>query len=247
MAKSGSQRRGRDAAPRRPGRPAAKRPAPAPARAKPARPASPVPATPVDDRPRSFVLGVVAGATPGKWISVWRERMPSVSLELEPLDIRDQHARVLADGLDAALVRLPLAADGLHVIPLYDEVAVVVTSVDSALTAADELTMADLTGEVHVVPRDDVYALTVPGTIAPRFAPPADTAEAIATVASGVGIVIVPMSLARLHRRKDTAYRPLRDGPTSSVGLAWRAEHTTPDVETFIGIVRGRTAHSSRD
>ena len=35
-------------------------------------------------------------------------------------------------------------------------------------------------------------------------------------------------------------------GPTSTVALAWRREHTTPDVETFVGIVRGRTANSSR-
>ena len=61
-----------------------------------------------------------------------------------------------------------------------------------------------------------------------------------------MGVVIVPMSLARLHRRKDASYRPLRDGPTSTVALAWPAERTTPAVEAFIGIVRGRTPNSSR-
>ena len=77
-------------------------------------------------------------------------------------------------------------------------------------------------------------------------APPADTAEAIATVAAGVGIVIVPMSLARLHQRKDVEYRPLLDGPASTVALAWAADRTTPAVDAFVGIVRGRTANSSR-
>jgi DNA-binding transcriptional LysR family regulator len=117
---------------------------------------------------------------------------------------------------------------------------------DSHLTAAEELELADLEGEVVLVPRDDVLAVDVPGAVAPAFAPPADTAEAIATVAAGVGVVIVPMSLARLHHRKDVEHRPLRDGPASAVGLAWVAERTTPSVETFVGIVRGRTAHSSR-
>ena len=56
----------------------------------------------------------------------------------------------------------------------------------------------------------------------------------------------VPMSLARLHQRKDAGYRPLLDAPTSSVGLAWLRDRTTEDVETFIGIVRGRTVNSSR-
>ena len=64
--------------------------------------------------------------------------------------------------------------------------------------------------------------------------------------ASGTGIVIVPMSLARMHQRKDAAFRILRGGPTSTVAIAWPRDHTTEDVETFVGIVRGRTANSSR-
>ena len=112
-----------------------------------------------------FRLGAVEGATPGKWIGTWRERMPHVALELVPLTV----------------------------------------------------------------------------------------ADAIAIAASGVGVVIVPMSLAHLHHRKDAAHRPLADGPTSSIALAWPAAPATASdaasgafVETFIGIVRGRTANSSR-
>lgn len=194
-----------------------------------------------------FRLGAIPGATPGKWIDIWHERMPEVELVLTPLTVADQR-RALADGeVDAALVRMPVADDaGLHVIPLYEEVPVVVAPKDSHLTAADELDLADLDGEVIIVPRDDVLAVDVAGGIRPSFDPPDDTEQAIATAATGVGVVIVPMSLARLHHRKDTEYRPLRNGPLSPVGLAWPAESTTPLVETFIGIVRGRTANSSR-
>jgi DNA-binding transcriptional LysR family regulator len=172
--------------------------------------------------------------------------MPRTPLELIPLTFADQRRALLDDEADAALVRLPIDKDGLHVIPLYDEVPVVVCAKDSHLTAADELDAADLAGEVLIVPGDDVLGIRIPGTASPAFPPPADTADAIATVAAGVGIVVVPMSLARLHHRKDTDYRPLRDGPPSTVALAWVADRTTPAVETFVGIVRGRTAHSSR-
>lgn len=172
--------------------------------------------------------------------------MPRTSLELVPLAVAGEREALIEGVVDAAIVRLPLDPDALHVIPLYDEVPVVVASGDSHLTAADELELADLVGEVVIVPGDDVLGLRVPGAVAPVFAPPADTAEAIATVAAGVGVVVVPMSLARLHQRKDVAYRPLRDGPVSSVALAWVAERTTPEVEAFVGIVRGRTANSSR-
>lgn len=172
--------------------------------------------------------------------------MPRTPLDLVALEVRDQRRALLDGEVDAALVRLPIDRDGLSVIALYDEVAVVVTSVDSHLTAADELDLADLAGEVVIAPRDDVLGVEVPGAEPARFDPPETTADAVATVAAGVGVAIVPMSLARLHHRKDAAHRPLRDGPVSTVALAWRTDATTPEVETFVGIVRGRTANSSR-
>lgn len=196
------------------------------------------------DEPRVFRLGAVPGATPGKWIDAWKRRMPQVPLELVPIEVADQRAAV--DQVDAALVRLPLTDPDLHVISLYDEVPVVVASIDSHLLAVDELTLADLAGEVVLPLSDDALGrLEVPGTVAARFGP-MPTADAIETAASGVGVVIVPMSLARLHHRKDVDHRPLADGPTSTVALAWPRDRTTADVETFVGIVRGRTANSSR-
>ncbi len=193
-----------------------------------------------------FRLGAVPGATPGKWIDVWKGRMPRAPLELVPIEVAQQRDALVAGEVDAAIVRLPIERDGLSVIALYDETPVVVCAADSALTAVDELTLADLVDEVVIVPRDDVLSLDVPGALAPAFPPLGTTAEAIATVAAGVGVVIVPMSLARLHQRKDVDYRPLVDAPVSGVALAWPAEATTALVDAFIGIVRGRTANSSR-
>ena len=205
-------------------------------------------APPVAPRPGPgpFRLGAIPGATPGKWIDLWSERMPHNPLQLVPLTLADQAAALATGEVDAALVRTPVDADGLSVIPLYEERPVVVCAADSHLTAADELTLDDLAGEILLVPGDAVFDIAVPGAVAPAFPPPADTAEAVETVAAGVGILLVPMSLARQHRRRDVTSRPLRDGPVSPVALAWPTEATTPLVDAFIGIVRGRTANSSR-
>ncbi|KZE42318.1 LysR substrate-binding domain-containing protein [Microbacterium sp. T32] len=239
MAKSGSGARGSRGGT---GRPRAGAPARKAAPARPQRKPAPAPR----EVPRTFTLGAVPGATPGKWIGVWRERMPHVSLELREIAASTQRAAL--DDVDAALVRLPIdGADDLHVIPLYDELPVVVMSTESPLTAADEeITAADLAGEIVIVPADDVLGAQIPDAIPPAFAPPVDTGEAIATVAAGVGVVIVPMSLARAHQRRDVEYRVLADGPVSTVAVAWRRDATTEDVDTFVGIVRGRTARSSR-
>lgn len=264
MAKSGGRGRprtsGKDAAAKRPAKAGAPRSGgakPGGGRSAAKKPSvkKPVPGPPAASDPPfiegPFVLGAIPGATPGKWIDLWHERMPRVELVLRPIAVAEQREALTGtdhddEALHAALVRLPIDADGLHIIPLYDETPVVVAAADSHLMAVDELTLADLAGEVVVVPEDDVHGVEVAGAVAASFPRPSDTGEAIAIAAAGVGIVIVPMSLARLHHRKDADFRPLRDGPVSTVALAWVAERTTPAVEAFVGIVRGRTANSSR-
>src|SRR5690606_38214007 len=228
----------------RPGKPAPKKGASQKPGQKPARNKStPMPAPAKE--PRILRLGLVPGTTPGKWVDAWKQRMPHVELELVPISFADQRERL--DDLDLALVRLPLErTQDLHVIPLYDEVPVVVAAKDSHLLAADELSADDLVDQVLITPGDDVLGSLDLPTAVPNFPTIPTTEHAVETVASGVGILVVPMSLARLHRRKDADYRPLLGGRTSTVALAWPVDATTPDVDAFVGIVRGRTANSSR-
>ncbi|CAL4858768.1 LysR family substrate-binding domain-containing protein [Microbacterium sp. MM2322] len=237
--RGGPQRKGGRPAPAR-SRTGAAKPKPKPAQKPKPTPAAPTPSY------GPFRLGAIPGATPGKWIDTWKTRMPRIALDLVPLIVADQRDAVTRGEVDAAIVRLPLDRDGLNVIPLYEETPVVVCSADSHLTAADELTLDDLAGEVRIVPRDDVLSFDVAGTESPRFAAPETTGDAVETVATGVGIVIVPMSLARLHHRKDVTFRPLVGAPASVVALAWPLEGASELVDTFVGIVRGRTSNSSR-
>ncbi|MDQ4215667.1 LysR substrate-binding domain-containing protein [Microbacterium sp. ASV81] len=200
----------------------------------------------VAEEPRTLRVGAVPGATPGRWIDAWKDRMPHVALELVPLAFADQRTALTDGSVDLALVRGPFDAEGMHAIPLYEELAVVIASAESHLLAADELAPADLEGETLLTSAEDALGeLDLP--VSPARIPPLGTvADAIATAAAGVGIVVAPMSLARLHHRKDVEYRILRGAPLSPVLLAWPADATTPDVEAFVGIVRGRTANSSR-
>jgi DNA-binding transcriptional LysR family regulator len=70
--------------------------------------------------------------------------------------------------------------------------------------------------------------------------------EAIETVAAGTGVVIVPMSVARLHHRKDTVSRPVTDLVPTTIALAWRIDRDDDTTQAFVGVVRGRRATSSR-
>jgi len=199
-----------------------------------------------DEGPR-FRLLLVPGVVPASWVRTWRARVADVPLELVHAPAADAAAALAAGAADAALLRLPVDRDLLSAIPLYVETTVVVLPKDHLLTALDELTPDDLAEETLLTPGDDVLAWADPPGEPSLLPPPATTEEAVALVASGVGLLVVPQSLARLHHRKDLTYRPLTGAPGSQAALAWLAERDgDPLVEELIGIVRGRTANSSR-
>jgi DNA-binding transcriptional LysR family regulator len=189
-----------------------------------------------------FTVGFVTGATPDKWAGVWRSRFGRDQFDLLPVEQHDQETGIRDGSLDMALVRLPIDRDGLHCIPLYDEVPVAVMGAEHLLTLADEVTLADLADEQLVLPHGSGWTPD-----AEQLAwPPMTVGDAVEVVASGTGVVIVPMAVARLHHRKDVTYRTVTDLPSTTIGLAWLVDNDDPWVERFIGIVRGRTERSSR-
>ncbi|MFE6872571.1 LysR family transcriptional regulator substrate-binding protein [Kitasatospora sp. NPDC057692] len=193
----------------------------------------------------SFRLAYVPGVTPGKWARVWSERLPDVPLALVAVEAADGEPTLRAGDADAGLVRLPVDRTGLSAIPLYTETTVVVFPKDHWLAAAEEVTVEDLAEDVVFHPLDDTLEWEqLPGR--PAIERPATTADAIELVAAGVGVLLVPQSLARLHHRRDLTYRTMADAPQSRVALSWLEDRTSDLVEEFIGIVRGRTVNSSR-
>ena len=193
----------------------------------------------------AFRLAYVPGVTPGKWVGVWRERLPQVPLDLTALPAAAAVRTLLDGGADAGLVRLPVDRTRLSAIPLYTETTVVVLPKEHPLAEAAELTLADLDDVIVLHPLDDVIGWQAPPGL-PAKQRPATTGDAVELVAAGIGLLVVPQSLARLHHRRDLVFRPVTDAPQSQVALSWLEDRTSDLVEEFIGIVRGRTVNSSR-
>jgi DNA-binding transcriptional LysR family regulator len=194
---------------------------------------------------QTFRLAYVPGVTPAKWVRTWGERLPGVPLELAAVTAADAQGALTGGDADAGLVRLPVDRTQLSAIPLYAETTVVLVPKDHEVTAAEEVEVADLGGYIVLHPMDDCLAWdTLPGQ--PAISRPETTADAVELVAAGIGVLMVPQSLARLHHRKDLTYRTVTDAPQSQVALSWLEGQTTDLVEEFIGIVRGRTVNSSR-
>jgi DNA-binding transcriptional LysR family regulator len=195
--------------------------------------------------PLCLTVGYVPGVTPAKWARTWAERRPEVPLQLHAVAAADAADALRAGTIEVALLRPPVDTSGVSVIPLYEETTVVVVPTDHLLSAVDVVTVADLDGEPILIPLDDVVAwASAPGV--PVDHRPETTKDATELVAAGIGALIVPQSLARLHHRKDLTYRPITDAPTCPVALAVPEGQQSALVEEFVGIVRGRKAGSSR-
>lgn len=187
-------------------------------------------------------VGFVTGATPDKWARSWRAARRE-TLHLVPTTEADQVDGVRDGSLDMAIVRLPVDRDGLHCVRLYDEVQVVVASKDHLVAAADdEVALADLADEQLVRPHPSGWTPSAPQL----DWPPMTEREAVETVAAGTGVVIVPMSVARLHQRKDVVTRVVADLEPTTIALVWLVERDDDVTQAFVGTTKGRTPNSSR-
>jgi DNA-binding transcriptional LysR family regulator len=190
-------------------------------------------------------IAFVPGVTPDKWAKVWHERHPDIRLELLPIEEAEQRA-VLDDGAaDMTLARLPVERERptlLHCVVLYEELPVVVVAADHFVAAADEVTTDDLADEQLVLPERSGWRPTTDQ----RDFPPMTAAEAVEVAAAGTGVAVLPMSLARLHHRKDVVHRVVADLPATRIGLVWRVEDDGPVHQDFVGVTRGRRASSGR-
>lgn len=206
-----------------------------------------------------------AGVNPGKWFQRWRARYPEVTLKALRYDGDAASFSWLTDAaagqeifgaggesvdapVDFFFARLPLedSSEDTAMIPLYEEVSVVVANRDHEIAAFEELALADIVGEARLATRFD------PDAAAGSDARPnaeLTVEQIMATAASGAVIAVVPHSLARLYARKDAVSRVLAEGPRYPVGLAFShaAKAANEELfEAFIGVVRGRTERSSR-
>ena len=175
--------------------------------------------------PAPFVIGVVPGVTPDRWVRVWRDRQPDVPLQVVPVE--DVAAALTAD-VSMVFARLPverLGPDLLHSITLWEETQVVVAAKDHPVKLFDEVTEADIAAE-ELYPGWDDAVLDI--------------------VAAGHGIARMPQSVFRATGRRDVVARPISDAPVTRIALVWLRDEGGPLVDEFIGVVRGRTANSSR-
>lgn len=189
----------------------------------------------------SLTFLYVPGVTPGKWIRRWEERMPQVSLEhrLVDDDVAATLALLEAGEASLAFVRVPAGTsatlrEGRFAIPLYEEQQAVVAAKGHEIAAFDELDLEDLEGETFFDNSPEgIQAL-------------GGLETALEVVASGAGLLVLPMPEVRHLNNPEVVARRLRDSEPSEIVLVWRQDADSDLIQEFVGIVRGRRADSGR-
>ncbi|MBK0420558.1 LysR family transcriptional regulator [Leucobacter sp. CSA2] len=143
-----------------------------------------------------------------------------------------------------------------HALRLYTEALALVVPADHELAELESLTTAELTGHLA---DGDVTLLDHPDHSAewPAAEPwadpswkPRDPAAALQLVAAGTGAILLPLPLARhLVAKREHAVLALHGEPElaqSTIWATWALDRDAADVQQLVGIMRGRTARSSR-
>jgi DNA-binding transcriptional LysR family regulator len=183
-------------------------------------------------------------------IRAFREAYPLVALTLDEGGTTELIEDLRSERVDAAFIRTPVADPmGVAINPLLEEAMLVALPATHALAAdATELPLAALAAETFIVYRrpsgpglyDAIFGAChaagfspIVGQEAPRIV------STLNLVAAGLGIAIVPASLARMQM-DGVIYRPLRSGgqPRAPLLLATRRGDTGAVVRRFLDVVK---------
>ncbi len=220
-------------------------------------PAAPKPATPPEPLP-VLRLGFVRGVAPSKWAERWRRAVREQPLELVPVGIDEVEAA--RREVDVLLERTgpgekPPGSDGeapaRHALHLYEESVALVVTADHELAKQPEIGLEELS-LITLLDHPDHH----PGWPAaqPWQDPtwiPSDAETTLEMVATGLGGALMALPLARhLSGKRTHAVIPVvaSDSPLPGTGIwaTWQVERDGNDVQRLIGVLRGRTARSSR-
>lgn len=143
-----------------------------------------------------------------------------------------------------------------HALRLYAEAVALVVPADHDLAELESLTTNELAehlaaGDITLLDHPD-HASEWPAA-EPWADPswkPRNPAAALHLVAAGTGAILLPLPLARhLVGKREHAIIALHGEPEiaqSTVWATWALDRDAPDVQQLAGIMRGRTARSSR-
>jgi DNA-binding transcriptional LysR family regulator len=198
----------------------------------------------------SVTLGFTAASSYAvlpRLVAMIRKGAPGIELNLRELVTQDQIAALRTGGIDAGLLRPPLAGPDLRAARLEREPLRVALPLGHPLAEEESVDPAALDGQPLITYppvegrylHDLVHSVLRLGGVTPgRVQHVSQTHSILALVGAGIGFALVPQAAERL-RPMDVVLRPLRGTPplTADLLLAW-AEAGNPARDAVLAVVR---------
>ena len=191
--------------------------------------------------PDSFTIGFMPGLIVTEAVRAMLGRHPKLDVNVLRTSWDDQ-TEVLRDGrADVSYVRMPIDQSGLQVRALLTEPRVAVLPAGHPLAGKETISVADLAGE-HLLQDPDAVPewrdiATELRARHSRAAPVFRTVEEkLEHVATGQGIVLLPLSTATFYTRPGIACSHVSDIAPNQVCLAWDATRRSQLIQDFATI-----------
>jgi DNA-binding transcriptional LysR family regulator len=190
-------------------------------------------------QPSRVTVGYTVGLIITPAVRILRRQHPDADVQTLHLNWDEPREALLDHRVDAAVTRLPLRTDGLHVTILYDEPRALLVPLDHRLAGKESVTLDDIAGEA--IPRLPDPAWNAYWRIDPRPdgtpAPDGPLVEAIEDknelIAAGEAVAIIPGGFPPGIIRPDLTTIPLHGVEPSHVVLATRAGDRSRLVAAF--------------
>ena len=190
-------------------------------------------------QPSRITIGYTPGLIVTPAVRNLRRQHPDADVQTLHLEWNEPREALLDHRVDAAVTRLPIRTDGLHVTILYDEPRLLLVPLDHRLAGKESVTLDDIAGEP--IPRFSDPAWNAYWRIDPRPdgspAPDGPLVDAIEDknelVAAGQAVAIIPGGLPADSIRPDLTTIPLDGVDPSHVVLATRADDRSRLVAAF--------------
>lgn len=195
-----------------------------------------------------FVGSTMYGVVP-EILRRFRAERPGVLLRLRQIPTAAQVEELQAGRIDVGFLRPPVGHEGVELEAIDYETIHVVLPEHHPLAGREVITGIDLRGEPLVVLahseapglHDSLMVAMAQAGVAPRIAQEVTEIQtAIALVAAGVGISLVPSSVAA-SGRSGVAFVPLEGDARIELALAVAAGPRSPLVQTFLASAGART------
>ncbi|MFC9999393.1 LysR family transcriptional regulator [Nocardia sp. NPDC127526] len=177
---------------------------------------------------RRLVVAFSAGLYVSEAIRQFSTRHPEVETDVVPARWWEPDAPLRDGRAQIGYLRRPFDETGLRTISVGHDPRVACMPASHPLAARRELALADLDGE---------RMLDAPARRSSSLE------EKFERIASGHGLALVPLSVARAYVRPDLVHRPVADAPAAETCLAVPANHHDKLVREFLDIAAATLRH----